>query len=207
MKNLIGSIFGRLTVVEFVGKRNGHIQWKCACSCGNYRVVFRGNLTSGSTVSCGCHSVEQLVKRSTTHGKSHTKEFSVWHGMRTRCNNPNSDDYPHYGSRGIKVCDRWNHSFENFLADMGEVPAGRTIDRIDTNGDYFPENCRWATVTEQNNNKRTNRYITVNGVAKTVLGWEKHLGYTSPVIQQRLRRGWESVEAVTTPKGGVRQSA
>lgn len=199
MKNLIGSTFGRLTVKEFAGKKNGHIQWKCVCICGNTTTVYRGNLTSGSTVSCGCHSVEQLVARSTTHGRTNTREFSIWHGMKNRCNNPNADDYRNYGGRGIKICTRWEASFENFFYDMGEAPEGMSIDRVDVDGPYSPENCRWATNTQQANNKRTNRSITVDGTTKNVREWERHLGYKHPVIQQRLHRGWEEVAAVTSP--------
>jgi len=198
--DLTGHVYGRLKVVKFIKKVGSTALWECECTCGKVTQVFRGNLRSGSTVSCGCLSVEKLVERSTTHGMAHTREFSIWHGMKNRCFNPNSDCFQLYGGRGITVCEDWANSFEQFYKDMGKCPDNHSIERIDVNGHYCPTNCKWATVDEQNNNKRTNVKITINGEELTMAQWSKRLGYTSPVIQQRRRRGWNMVEAVTSLK-------
>lgn len=133
-----------------------------------------------------------------THGKTKTPEFAVWNGMISRCTNPNHRAYASYGGRGISVCDRWLDSFQSFLDDMGSA-NGLTLERIDNDGDYTPENCRWATYKEQAYNRRSNRYITVDGVEKTITEWATDLGTTDPAIRNRLSLGWTEREAVLTP--------
>lgn len=125
--------------------------------------------------------------------------YGIWSKMRQRCNNPNNPKYHRYGGRGIQVCDRWN-SFANFLADMGERPTNRTLGRIDNDGPYSPDNCRWETIEQQANNTRTNRFITFAGMNKTVRQWEHHLGLPDDLIKNRLRYGWSERRAVTTPQ-------
>ena len=153
--NLVGQRYGRLKVVAPAAvDKWGSRLWLCECSCGGRITTHAHSLRSGDTGSCGCLRRETTIKRSTTHGGSHTKEYRVWERMRIRCNNPNRADYERYGGRGIKVCARWMESFSNFLADMGTVPAGKSLDRINNDGDYEPSNCRWATASEQNRNRR-----------------------------------------------------
>lgn len=133
------------------------------------------------------------------HGKSNSPTFIRWRSMKSRCYYPKNVGYPNYGGRGIKVCDRWlgEHGFENFLADMGEVPGREySLDRIDVNGDYTPENCRWATWKEQSNNKRTNRKFTHNGRTQTATEWCDELGLNLHGVFSRIHRGLTKFEDV-----------
>jgi len=135
-----------------------------------------------------------------THGMSKTPEYRAWLHMKDRCFNPNSKDYPNWGGRGITVCDRWKNSSENFLADMGSRPTAKySLDRIDNNADYSPENCRWATQTEQTNNRRSNYLITIGNETKTMTQWAKKINISKNVIFIRLERGWSDYDAVMTP--------
>lgn len=145
--DITGQTYNKLTAIEY----SGGGKWKCLCECGNYTNVKRGDLARNHTKSCGCLAVENAK----THGKRDSKEYNSWHGMKNRCLNENHVHYKHYGGRGITVCDEWKDSFENFYKDMGDKPTPQhSIDRINVNGNYTPENCRWATKKEQSLNKR-----------------------------------------------------
>jgi len=166
--NLAGQRVGRLTVISECGKSStsGAIIWLCQCDCGNTVNVYAANLKAGITQSCGCYKKELLKDKLTTHGGTYSLEYSPWKAMRKRCSNPNDIRYPLYGGRGIKVCDRWN-DFANFLSDMGPRPShAHSIERINNNGNYEPDNCRWASPTEQERNTRGRKGIVpVNGVS------------------------------------------
>jgi hypothetical protein len=146
----------------------------------------------GETRSCGCD------KKSRTHGMTHFSTFKSWQSMKDRCENSSNIGYARYGGRGIAVCARWQ-SFENFLADMGERPAGTTIDRIDNDGNYEPGNCRWATQVEQSNNRSSSRLLTHKGETMTVAEWAERTGMKHATILHRLNRGWSVSDALDKP--------
>ena len=155
LKDITGQVFSYLTVIKrFGSNKGGNATWLCACKCGIEVVVLGNELRNGHTKSCGCYGAEARKISLTTHGKTKTKEYGVWRGMRERCNNRKHVYWKNYGGRGIKVCERWRNSFSNFLDDMGNVPPGKTLDRIDNDGDYEPNNCKWSTREEQEANKR-----------------------------------------------------
>lgn len=191
--------FGKLTVVSRTTSKHP-IMWECLCECGKSKEVYSAYLRYGETKSCGCSKAEFIRNFVTTHGMRNTKEYSCWTNLKSRCSNL---DDPHYGGRGIKVCDRWKNSFDNFYEDMGNAPTKEhSIDRIDWDGDYEPDNCRWATWAEQQNNKKETRrflyrgnHLTIREAMATIENCE--VSYRS--IWTRLNLGWNFQEALETP--------
>jgi hypothetical protein len=154
--NITGQRFGRLVALRDVGRKNGgrRVMWLCRCDCGNEAIAASGELRYGDTKSCGCLRKEKPSRRrhGMSWGTSRTPEYVTWSLMRKRCNNPNDARFKHYGGRGISVCERWN-LFENFLADMGKRPTGYSIERIDNDGNYEPNNCKWIPLRDQVKNR------------------------------------------------------
>lgn len=199
-KDRRGQRFNRLLIVAYShATRSSGAFWRCICDCGNESVVRYEDLRSGHTKSCGCLLREMRGSLHRTHGMSGTVEYTIWKGIETRCYNPNARVYPHYGGRGITMCDRWRTSFENFFSDMGPRPSLKhSIERIDNNGSYSPDNCRWATDLEQANNMRSNRRITFNGKTQSLADWARELDISSGAISLRMARGLSVEEAFST---------
>jgi hypothetical protein len=197
--DLRGQRFGRLTVVAYT-RIGRHSAWVCRCSCGRYTDVVTPSLRNGNTRSCGCLHRDEMSVRFHKHGEriQRTDEYEIWSGMIKRCENPNTAKYHLYGGRGVKVCARWRRSFANFLIDMGRRPSKRhSLDRFPANdGDYCPENCRWATPTEQARNTRRNRMLTYRGRRLCLAAWAERAGIAYSVLYDRVARGWTAAEAI-----------
>lgn len=191
--DLSNQTFGRLTAIEYFGTNSA--LWICRCTCGAIKKVRSGDLKAGTVKSCGCLQVDENKSRA-KHNLCDSKLYSVWGNIKKRCYNPKSEFYSYYGGRGIKVCDGWLESFENFYNDMKEgYKEGLTIERIDNNGHYCKENCRWATRKEQGQNKRNN--ILYKG--KTLAEWADIKGINYFTLKRRLELGWSWEKALNTP--------
>jgi hypothetical protein len=200
--DLTGLRFGRLVALHQRGyNKHGKQLWEVRCDCGTVKAIPRGYLVTGDTNSCGCLKADILRERASTHGKTNSSTYRVWGAMKTRCTNPNADSYRLYGGRGIRVCERWLSSFEDFLADMGEKPEGMSLERKNSDGNYEPDNCRWATSQEQANNTSRNRLMTHEGKTQTLVQWARELSIGESAIRNRLKRGWPLEKALTTPPG------
>ena len=200
--NLIGQRFGRLVVTKrYLNSYTDKTRWLCVCDCGKETVVFGTNLTRGLTHSCGCLNKEITRSRFSKHHLSEHKLHQVWSDIKKRCTNPNHKSFDIYGGRGIKVCDEWQTDFKAFYdwAMRHGYQDGLTIDRIDVNGDYCPENCRWADKLTQANNCRTNHRLTYNGVTKSIAEWAREIGVSDSVLRHRIRKGWSTEKALTIP--------
>lgn len=194
-----GDKFGRLTVISCIPNTYPK-RYECICECGNTKITKGDLLKRGECSSCGCLKREILTKRNYKHGMSKSRLFKIWVKMIERCEKEYSVVYKHYGGRGIAVCDEW-HDFSAFMewALNNGYSESLTIDRIDNNKGYSPDNCKWATMTEQANNKRNNVRITVNGETMTINQWARALGINRTAIKSRLKNGVEKSKAITTP--------
>lgn len=209
-RDLTGMKIGRLTYVRDVSPNPRKALF--VCDCGREHIARVSAVMFRDNPGCGCRLKEyQDAGTVRTHGLVKTPTYRSWTSMRQRCLNPNATGYHRYGGRGIRVCDRWASSFEAFLADMGERPSlAHTLERIDNNAHYEPGNCRWATKTEQQRNRRVARLVTYNGETKTIHEWAKLKGLLWTTINQRLRYGWSVEEALERPpiptseRGGLR---
>lgn len=184
----VGSVFGRLTVLAEAGSRHGRRRYHVQCVCGATRVVTGIDLRSGNTQSCGCQAAEKAAARHLTHGMSDTALYRAWQSMLDRCRNPNSDAWPNYGGRGIKVARRWL-KFENFYADMGDRPHGCELDRRDNSKGYSKANCRWVPRKVNARNTRSNKHVVFNGERVTVAEAAELSGIRPSTLYARLSRG------------------
>lgn len=200
-----GDRFGRLTVVSEISRHRtsgGNVQRRflCRCDCGEERLIVAGSLRDGQR-SCGCLKADVIRRRCTKHGYAGTRLYLIWNNMWRRCTEPTNDRYAQYGGRGIRVCERWK-KFESFLADMGEPPAGMTLDRYpDNDGNYEPANCRWATAKEQANNKQSSNPIVIDGVTRPITEWISLLGVNRSTIYRRIHRGMDARSALLAKDG------
>lgn len=193
--NLIGKVFGLLTVISYIPKKG----WLCKCGCENKTEIIlkAGPLLNGHKKSCGCLYRGAIPK----HGMCTSSEYKTWKNMKTRCDNPKNRHYHNYGGRGITYCERWK-IFENFYEDMGEKPEPKedySIDRVDNNLGYYKENCKWSTSKEQQNNKRCNIKISYKDEIMSIEDWSKETGISSKMISYRYNKGWSAEKILTTP--------
>ena len=200
--DFIGHRFGRLVVQHYAWSRRGTRYWCCLCDCGQRATVGSAKLTGGTTVSCKCYYRERFYGgHNATHRMSNTPIYRMWRAMIERCTCPSSAGFKWYGARGITVCARWQASFQDFFEDMGHPPPGKTLDRVDNNGPYSPENCAWATPIQQANNMRRNHLVTYNDVTHTIADWGRITGLSRFMILNRLRSGWPIKDALTISIG------
>jgi hypothetical protein len=199
--DLTGRKFGRLTVVQRAGHNKfSQILWDCVCECGKKKCLAGEQLKSGNTKSCGCYNRELIAQYNAQKGHPLHKHplWKHFKWMKVRCNTPSSNRYPYYGGRGIRV--EWE-TFDDFLRDMGDsYKEGLSIDRIDNDGNYCKENCRWATPIEQMNNTSRNHRITFNGETLTAAQWSRKVGTSSKMILRRLKAGWSVEDALLSAK-------
>ncbi len=202
--NRVGHKYGRLTVLSFSGlSPSKRCMWFCKCRCGNFSTVDGTHLQTGHTTSCGCFQREITIDRNFIHGESKngkTVEYEAWKSMKARCYIPSATGYKNYGNRGIKVCSRWKNSFQKFVKDMGRRPSRiHSLERVDVNKGYSPNNCIWGTDEIQGANKRNNHKLTFNGITLTVSQWSRKSGINRGTIHSRLRLGWSVVDTLTIP--------
>lgn len=197
--NITGKRYNRLLAIKYVGYSPTSHQsiWEFICDCGKKINLTVGNVKNNHTKSCGCLNKEMSSKRLEIHGMRLSQEYNTWSQMKKRCNNKNDKSYKNYGGRGIIICDRWLESFENFFEDMGLKPSPKhSIDRIDNNGNYEPNNCRWATQYEQNNNYSRNIFIEINEERKTIKEWCNIYNLPYHKIYQRIvKLKWSAKKA------------
>jgi len=216
-EDLTDKVFGRLTAIKLDHITNrGHAYWVCKCLCGNIKIVRASHLKEGAVKSCGClcretssNTAKKYLagkKYKLTHGCSNTRIFKIWMAMKRRCYYKKAINYSNYGGRGISICAEWLNSFQAFMewSTNNGYTDNLTIDRINNDGNYEPENCRWASKTTQGNNRSTCHYVTYKGETHTVIEWERKLGLPKNLIAKRLSRKWSVKKAIETPKGDYR---
>lgn len=193
-----GEKIGRLTVLERAeNTKSNKAQWLCLCDCGNKVVIPRSSFIRG-TKSCGCLRSDWAKENNRIHGMKKTRLYRIWSGMKDRCCNPNSKYWGRYGGRGICVCDEWKNFIDFYEWSLESGYSEKlTLDRIDNNGDYCPENCRWSTYKQQENNRSNNRILVHNGESHTISEWSEIVGIDQRLISQRLYHGWSAYRALT----------
>lgn len=208
--NITGKRFGKLVAIKTIGKnKNGGYLWQCKCDCGNEITASVGNLNNGHTKSCGCLRSDQCKTNFTKHGLESTRLYDIWRDMRLRCYDERNIPYNRYGGRGITICDEWKEDVKAFYdwAMANGYNDGLTIERIDNDGNYSPENCRLATVKEQANNRRSNVLVTHEGKTQTMKEWAHEVGIPYKAVWARMQKlGWSAERALTEPvKKGKRK--
>lgn len=201
--DLTNQKFGRLKVLQFAEIKNHKSYWMCKCNCGNVVKVSSWMLKSGHTKSCGCLKIEILkqktIKANIVHHLTNTKLYNIWRSMKKRCYLKTHEAYKDYGGRGITVCNEWKNDFMSFhdWAMNNGYDEKLTLDRIDVNGNYEPNNCRWATWKEQQNNRRDNIHIQYKGKTKTIYEWSEIFNIKYCTLWWRIKNGWSIENALT----------
>lgn len=204
-RDLTGMRFGKWTVLERSTNKGVQTMWHCKCDCGTERDVNAYTLVHSGSNCCGCIHKEKPNRK--THGMSKTFISREWRGIKSRCYNTNSKSYKDYGGRGIKMCDKWKDDLQSFYDDVSKLAhygeKGYTLDRINNDGNYEPNNVRWATKSEQNKNKRSNINITYNGTTQCLKLWAKEFNIPYLSLYQRINKlNWDIERALTTPVRG-----
>lgn len=197
--DLTNQKFGRLTALYRLHNTDGKTKWLCICECGNLAETSLSHLRNGGAKSCGCLHKEMMIQTFTKHNKSNTRLYNIWQGMKKRCYNINDEAYKYYGGRGIKVCNEWLNDFQAFYdwAMNNDYKENLTIDRIDVDTDYKPGNCRWATNKDQQRNKRSNNYYTINGETHCLKEWCEILNLNYYTVHNRIvRYSWPIEKAL-----------
>lgn len=203
--DLTGTRYGRLTVKSYAGQAsNGHSLWTCICDCGNVTVVSGSNLQCGKQVSCGCKRRDQVGRLNRTHAASKSRLYRIWCNIISRTENPRIKSYRYYGAKGVKMCDEWRNSFDAFRDwSMSHGYAEHlTIERLDNNKGYSPENCRWATWKEQFNHRTCSHLLTFNGRTQSIALWAEECNLPKGTVYRRLYDGWAIERALTEPVRG-----
>jgi hypothetical protein len=199
---MAGRRFGSLLVLARAGSKDGRATWLCRCDCDTEKEILGYKLRAGSPRSCGCRTAALIAAAKRKHGhrsnRNMSKTYRTWCAIMGRCRNPKNRAYPNYGGRGITVCDRWL-DFRNFLTDMGERPPRRTIERKDNDRGYSPDNCRWATRTQQARNRRSTRLVPLDGRMMPLAEALARQGIKPGTFHMRMRRGWPLQRALTQP--------
>lgn len=198
--NLTGKRYGRLIVISRAANRQGKVMWLCKCDCGNTKEIAAPSLVSGRTQSCGCLSKERTRIACTKHGGLNTRLYRIWRNMKSRCACSSAAKHFNYGGKGITVCEEWNEfsAFREWALSNGYTD-NLTIDRKDSSKGYTPENCRWATTKEQNNNTSQNHILDYNNFSGTIAQWAERIGLPYKVLSERIRREWTIERALNTP--------
>lgn len=205
--DMTGKKFGRWTVIDYAGlDKSGHAVWKCLCECGNVKDVRGQRLRDGESQSCGCLAKEITSIHNSKHNGSFDRLYTVWSGMKARCENPSHCEYHRYGGRGISICDEWKNDYTAFrewaLAQGYDpsAPKGKcTLDRIDNDNGYSPQNCTFSDMKKQCNNRHNNVIIECKGESHTIRGWSDITGISYSVLYSRIKNGWDVNRALSTP--------
>ena len=193
----VGSRFGKLVTTRKIRKDSrGRWYWQCSCDCGGKKRVRSDALLSRKITQCATCTVTQAAEQRKKHGLSEHHLYDTWKNMMDRCYTPTHRSYPHYGERGIQVQTYW-HDVRNFIDDMAPRPDGHTLDRIDNDGDYGPDNCRWATKEQQANNTTMNHNLTHRGATRTIAQWSRIMGLLESTIRERINAGWTVERALS----------
>jgi hypothetical protein len=207
--DLTGQRFARLTAEAYMGPRQK--QWKCRCDCGNETFASGYELKKGKRISCGCvFRANDPDHPRKTHGMKRSPEYMIWVQMKGRCHNPSNKSWKNYGGRGITMCERWRNDFAAFLHDMGPRPGNGhreySVERLDNNKGYEPDNCTWIPLVEQARNRRNNRLITHEGRTQYLSAWAKESKVSPEHLRGRLRDGWDFGDAIALPAGARKPS-